>query len=192
MKLRVLGFLPIVAALIVGVTTPSQAALVPNPADFQIIETPHQYTVVNNSDSWYVTGFEITNPQAGEPGVLAFSDRANWSAFTCKTGCFADQPGFRYLSPAGIETELGTLYFFSSYIAPHTSSDPGDFTFNAFIASEAILHLINLDHETASVVLGAAVPPVPEPATWAMMILGFAGVGFMAYRRKSKLAFSLA
>ena len=29
---------------------------------------------------------------------------------------------------------------------------------------------------------------VPEPATWAMMILGFAGVGFMAYRRKSKPA----
>ena len=29
---------------------------------------------------------------------------------------------------------------------------------------------------------------VPEPSTWAMMILGFAGVGFMAYRRKSKRA----
>jgi PEP-CTERM motif len=27
---------------------------------------------------------------------------------------------------------------------------------------------------------------VPEPATWGMMILGFAGVGFMAYRRKNK------
>jgi PEP-CTERM motif len=26
---------------------------------------------------------------------------------------------------------------------------------------------------------------VPEPSTWAMMILGFAGVGFMAYRRRS-------
>jgi len=25
---------------------------------------------------------------------------------------------------------------------------------------------------------------VPEPATWAMMIFGFTGVGFMAYRRK--------
>jgi len=25
---------------------------------------------------------------------------------------------------------------------------------------------------------------VPEPSTWAMMILGFCGVGFMAYRRK--------
>jgi hypothetical protein len=29
---------------------------------------------------------------------------------------------------------------------------------------------------------------VPEPSTWAMMILGFAGIGFMAYRQKSKAA----
>jgi hypothetical protein len=27
--------------------------------------------------------------------------------------------------------------------------------------------------------------PVPEPATWAMMILGFAGIGLLAYRRSS-------
>jgi hypothetical protein len=31
-------------------------------------------------------------------------------------------------------------------------------------------------------------PGVPEPSTWAMMILGFAGVGFMAYRRRDKTA----
>jgi hypothetical protein len=35
------------------------------------------------------------------------------------------------------------------------------------------------------------VTAVPEPSTWAMMILGFAGVGFMAYRRKSTRAFRL-
>jgi PEP-CTERM motif len=35
-------------------------------------------------------------------------------------------------------------------------------------------------------------PGVPEPSTWAMMILGFAGVGFMAYRRKSKPALMTA
>jgi hypothetical protein len=29
------------------------------------------------------------------------------------------------------------------------------------------------------------VSAVPEPSTWAMMILGFAGVGFMAYRRRN-------
>jgi hypothetical protein len=27
---------------------------------------------------------------------------------------------------------------------------------------------------------------VPEPSTWAMMLLGFAGVGFMAYRRRNQ------
>jgi hypothetical protein len=36
------------------------------------------------------------------------------------------------------------------------------------------------------------VSDVPEPSTWAMMILGFAGVGFMAYRRKSKPSFMTA
>jgi hypothetical protein len=36
------------------------------------------------------------------------------------------------------------------------------------------------------------VAAVPEPSTWAMMLLGFAGIGFMAYRRKSKPALSAA
>jgi hypothetical protein len=31
-----------------------------------------------------------------------------------------------------------------------------------------------------------SVSEVPEPSTWAMMLLGFAGIGFMAYRRKPK------
>jgi PEP-CTERM motif len=30
------------------------------------------------------------------------------------------------------------------------------------------------------------VAPVPEPSTWAMLIIGFAGIGFLAYRRKSQ------
>jgi len=34
------------------------------------------------------------------------------------------------------------------------------------------------------------VAAVPEPSTWAMMILGFAGVGFMAYRRNSGQRFA--
>jgi hypothetical protein len=33
---------------------------------------------------------------------------------------------------------------------------------------------------------------VPEPSTWAMMILGFLGVGVLAYRRKSNRAFRFA
>jgi hypothetical protein len=33
---------------------------------------------------------------------------------------------------------------------------------------------------------------VPESSTWAMMILGFMGIGFMAYRRKGRSTFRLA
>ena len=36
--------------------------------------------------------------------------------------------------------------------------------------------------------LFGSISAVPEPSTWAMMILGFISVGFMAYRRKSKPA----
>jgi hypothetical protein len=32
--------------------------------------------------------------------------------------------------------------------------------------------------------LNNSIAPVPEPSTWAMMILGFTGIGFLAYRRK--------
>jgi PEP-CTERM motif len=45
---------------------------------------------------------------------------------------------------------------------------------------------------TFSIGAVAPAPAVPEPATWAMMILGFAGIGFMAYRRQSKPALMAA
>jgi PEP-CTERM motif len=36
------------------------------------------------------------------------------------------------------------------------------------------------------------VAAVPEPSTWAMMILGFLGIGFLAYRRKGAPNFRIA
>jgi hypothetical protein len=36
------------------------------------------------------------------------------------------------------------------------------------------------------------VSAVPESSTWAMMLLGFVGIGFLAYRRKSKPALMVA
>lgn len=32
----------------------------------------------------------------------------------------------------------------------------------------------------------SAVAAIPEPTTWAMMMIGFCGIGFLAYRRKSR------
>jgi PEP-CTERM motif-containing protein len=45
---------------------------------------------------------------------------------------------------------------------------------------------------TTNGTVSSEVAAVPEPSTWAMMLLGFFGVGFMAYRRKTKPAFMAA
>jgi hypothetical protein len=37
-----------------------------------------------------------------------------------------------------------------------------------------------------------AITAVPEPSTWAMMILGFAGIGCLAYRRRNQVAIAAA
>jgi hypothetical protein len=65
----------------------------------------------------------------------------------------------------------GTVTFDLERMVPQSFTSPGYFVGDNFSLQVAQL--------TAD---------VPEPSTWAMMILGFAGVGYMAYRRKSKPA----
>lgn len=54
----------------------------------------------------------------------------------------------------------------------------------------------NPDPNTSDPITGhisnVVIAPVPEPSTWAMLILGFMGVGFMAYRRKTWSTFRIA
>jgi PEP-CTERM motif len=50
----------------------------------------------------------------------------------------------------------------------------------------------NVDAEYFDNVSLNVVAAVPEPSTWAMLILGFAGVGFMAYRRRNLATFNVA
>jgi hypothetical protein len=50
----------------------------------------------------------------------------------------------------------------------------------------------NLSHvQQVRVDIAGGVGAVPEPATWAMMVLGFVGIGFMAYRRRGHASFRL-
>lgn len=57
------------------------------------------------------------------------------------------------------------------------------------LAGNYILEITGTSPGTASLnVAGNTLtlaPAVPEPATWAMMLMGFLGIGFLAYRRRS-------
>ena len=63
--------------------------------------------------------------------------------------------------------------FSYAFTAPSTGGYTLDFDFvsGPTPAKDVLLDAVNISG-------------VPEPSTWAMMILGFLGVGFMAYRRK--------
>jgi hypothetical protein len=73
--------------------------------------------------------------------------------------------------------ELGLTQFISTIVFTGSPADP-DFTIGSFTLTNPVLRL-------ADTLTISAVASVPEPSTWAMMVLGFMGVGFMAYRRKS-------
>ena len=62
----------------------------------------------------------------------------------------------------------------------------------AFFAADITTTKPNSDPTTGDVGALTLTPAVPEPSTWAMMILGFMGIGFMAYRRKGQASIRFA
>ena len=59
--------------------------------------------------------------------------------------------------------------------------------------SSSMLSDVSISFGTNGFSVPATVVAAPEPSTWAMMILGFFGVGFMAYRRRNQTtAFRMA
>jgi hypothetical protein len=50
--------------------------------------------------------------------------------------------------------------------------------------SQAFYAYTSVGNEDLTTPFNVLVAAVPEPSTWAMMILGFCGIGFMAFRRK--------
>jgi outer membrane lipase/esterase len=54
------------------------------------------------------------------------------------------------------------------------------------------IHPTEAAHAVIADAFVAQVTAVPEPSTWAMLLLGFAGVGCMAYRRKNQMTLNVA
>lgn len=96
--------------------------------------------------------------------LVSFSFQTNPTLFPAALGvCISTNPGCFFSSPSyGSPIDLTYTLGDSGYIQL-TWTDPSIYTPPAFTGA------------------------VPEPSTWATMLLGFAGVGFMAYRRKRKL-----
>jgi PEP-CTERM motif len=65
-----------------------------------------------------------------------------------------------------------------------TFDSPDFFTFDGGLYAFSVNSPLTVN-QNSTVTLFGTIAAVPEPSTWAMMILGFFGVGFLAYRRNN-------
>jgi hypothetical protein len=135
---------------------------------------------------------------------------SNCFSFTLPTDQSTDVFGgtLEFDSLSFLDIDISSISLSGSGLStPLIDTTPGVFSFNGLVGG--IYQLVVSGHVTRGtgwddilpVPVGYAgalsvnqgvVAAVPEPSTWAVMILGFIGVGFMAYRRKKKLALNAA
>jgi PA14 domain/PEP-CTERM motif len=99
-------------------------------------------------------------------------------------------------------TDDASYLFIDGKLVANQANTHGFFLFSNQIPLAAGVHFLELQYDNnhpelavADLVLPGGITyvasAVPEPSTWAMMILGFIGIGFAAHRRKSRAALQL-
>ncbi|SRR5260221_504729 len=109
---------------------------------------------------------------------------------SCSASGLANQSSFSIATPetlkVGYQYSLTLDLFVNANTNFGANSDVQSGIIDPIISfalpSDATLYNLVLSPETGNSPIAA----VPEPSTWAMMLLGFAGIGFVAYRRKSR------
>jgi hypothetical protein len=200
--------LALAGAVVLGLIAPANAAVLFSD-DFQTNlsqwTTNHSGAIVaapvgggnalhfNNLDS----GGDIFSTLIAFSGVGTYHLKFDYLG-TCQTGGCG---GYIGLHPGGSTTtapSTGDAWLATdtpaAYATPFTFSSNGSWKtveFNFAVTSPGAFGLKLEDFVGSGGVAGDAyfrnlelTSPVPEPSTWAMLILGFAGVGFMAFRRK--------
>jgi hypothetical protein len=135
-----------------------------------------------------VAGFTSTNVlvanqhQATDTGDLRLDFSIPVNSVTVDFNPFFFGPAALHVLAFGSgNTLLGTFDFAQG---PATATiNTGSNINHLLLAAHPNLEPLTFDNFTIDN-LSFGVSAVPEPSTWAMMILGFAGVGFMAYRRR--------
>ncbi len=141
-------------------------------------------------------GYASGDPNAGsDPGVSAAAyTSSTFGAPGASTQLFVIDTDLDVLARqnnnGGVLTTVGSLGF---DLGSRTSFDI--LNADAFAFNGNTLYRVNLNSgaltnlgRTDRALFGIAVAAVPEPATWAMMLIGFGAVGFSMRRRKVRYA----
>jgi len=106
---------------------------------------------------------------------------SKWLEFAC-VGLFGDD-GFSFGNSFGGSLLVGVMAFFpdaGGSVIQSLALSTIPFDISLFPENNRIIRGLDYDATLEALTLAS---PVPELATWAMMVLGFAGIGFMSCRR---------
>jgi hypothetical protein len=129
-----------------------------------------QYTVINNTSDWVITGFQVTNPFAGDSVPSVFID--SWKAEATETGYFSGVKAFSYYAT----NEL-------AYLGPGSYSD---FFWGppVVIASDAVVFYQDALGASNSIEVAAVVTPLP--AALPLFAAGLGVLGLLGWRRNRR------
>jgi hypothetical protein len=148
-------------------------------------------TFVNPAD---ITSFTVGSEAAFLASTLSVPGDAQTAFFNITGFLTGVVTGGTVSHDDGATFVIGATTQFSN--APETNDAVDNVPGGAFTSSPFDLYYVEgngapsiLDVHLTGTFLTA---PVPETSTWAMMILGFFGVGFLAYRRRPNVGVRLA
>jgi hypothetical protein len=183
------AFIAVGAIIGVSVTVPAQASLVTYNVTFDFADaTPDVIgtLALNDPPLTYGTNYAGVAELTG----LVSSFTANFGPseiFSCSGDACVSGPGpFTALNfdASGVLTAIGA--FFSTGTGSATGAASNTLTIgNSDLVGAGLFFELNplgVRNTVNGIVIAQA---VPEPSTWAMIILGFAGLGFMASRKRN-------
>lgn len=180
------------AAALLAMTTASQASFVANLGNNPNSATGHFSNTVNGTT--FVDDFTFT--LSGASQFVAFASATNdFVGGTASTDFISNFTGQLLSFGADLLPFTADDFAVNPAATSHPCADnPGncqELSGNALLAAGGYyLQFTGTGGGTAGYggdLTTAAVAAVPEPSTWAMMLLGFLGIGFTAYRKRQGL-----
>jgi hypothetical protein len=195
------SILSIIFLSAVGLSTTAKASILSEP-EFEVTESrapgvSSDYTVINNSGeaghlAEYIYGFLVSNPLASSAGD--WTTDKGWKAGKLSTSEYGNAE-FAYVTTPGTEGHgpLGRPKFNVNPETIRPGEQESGFFFGTSLLLDGTVTLLLVDakgqfstYTTSLFATSSTTPAVPEPSTWAMMILGFAGLGLLGFRRKQR------
>jgi hypothetical protein len=156
--------------------TPTFTVVTTNSTD-GVTVSPDGTTVYTNGSGYNIATGTLVYGPFSVPGISDGMGVITGGALNGDIVVNTNSDGIWLLDALGHQIQIASGGSRGDYTAP-------DYTNGSLLVTQSD-SILRLSLEGAGIGSPGA---VPEPTTWAMMIVGFAGVGFMAYRRKAKPA----